>query len=651
MECASVGANGDVTITWNNTSSSAGFYAYYIYHSDSAVSAFTLIDSVFSYATQTYNDPNANAANVNAFYYVLLRDSSGGTVSSDTIEAIKLTVTKTVKYAMLSWNTTHSPLIATNSVYYKVYREYPVGVWMLIDSLDMSAKPPKDSDEITVCGDTVKYRIEVTDASGCTSVSNVDGKFFQDNSAPAVPIIDSVSVDASGNAIIGWNVNPSKDTRGYYIFQFINGQYVKIDSLNGINNTFLITTVNVTGGSQQFCINAFDSCGNICVQDSGQRTLFLIGMLDPCNASVRLTWNSYINSPNAPLYTILESENAGSETSIGSTLATSYTIYGLKADTSYCFRIRAALDSAGGTSTSNIFCIKAQLPVLPQFAYVKSVSVNSATEVMVRAYVDSLANVKEHRLLRSLDSLWGFSVVGTMAGGFNPFITFIDGGITDADKTIYYYQVESTDSCGSVAVTSQVSHSIVPSAVAHDNFTNSVFWNNYGQWLGGVAGYKILEDIDSVGSFAQIGAVPFGDTSFLDTSPINFAASSGKFCYRIVANEGPGNKYGFRDTSYSAEVCEEQIPAVFIPNAFRPGSFYNSTFNPAERFVSTDGYDLKIFNRWGQAIFETTNPGQGWDGSLRNNYCPTDIYCWLLTYKNSDGATVKRTGSVMLVAE
>jgi gliding motility-associated-like protein len=649
MECASVGANGDVTITWNNTSSSAGFYAYYIYHSTTTAGAFTLIDSVLNYATQTYNDPSANAANVNAFYYVELKDSSGATTASDSIEAIKLTVTKTLGFATLTWNTTDSPLIATNSVYYKIYREYPTGTWTLIDSIDMSAFPGSYQDEITICGDTIKYRIEVTDSSGCTSVSNVDGKYFQDQTPPVVPVTDSVSVNAAGNAIIGWNVNPSKDTYAYVILEYIGGSWVAIDTVYGINNTFLATTVNVNGGSQQFAIYAVDSCSNRSVLNAAQQTLFLTGTLDPCNASVRLTWNGYINSPMVPLYFIYMSENGGSAMLLDSTVATSYSVRGLKSDTAYCFFIRAVLDSVGSTSTSTEFCITAQLPILPQFAYIRSVSVNAPSEVMIYAYVDIAANVKEHKLLRSQDSLWGFSVVGTMAGGINPFITFLDNSITDADKTVYYYQVESTDSCGSVAVTSQVSHTIVAAAVAHDNFTNSISWNNYGLWFGGDSSYTILRDIDSLGSFSQIGRVPATDSTFLDTSPIDFALSRGKFCYRIVASEGSGNKYGFRDTSYSAEVCVEQFPDVFIPNAFRPGSFFNSTFIPAERFVSADGYDFKIFNRWGQSVFETTNPGQGWDGSFKNNYCPMDIYCWLLTYKNSDGATIKKTGMVTLV--
>ena len=238
--------------------------------------------------------------------------------------------------------------------------------------------------------------------------------------------------------------------------------------------------------------------------------------------------------------------------------------------------------------------------------------------------------------------------MGTIAGGINPFIIFLDNGITDANKTIYYYQVESTDSCGSVAVTSQVSHTIVATAVANDNFINNVSWNNYAQWLGGDSTYAILRDIDSLGSFTQIGSVLFGDSSFADSAIINFASSGGKFCYRIIAFEGSGNKYGFMDTSYSAEVCVEELPDVFIPNAFRPSGFYNTTFNPAARFVSDEGYDLKIFNRFGQTIFETTNPGQGWDGSFKNSIAAMDVYAWVLTYKNK-GVVVKKIGTVTLV--
>lgn len=53
-----------------------------------------------------------------------------------------------------------------------------------------------------------------------------------------------------------------------------------------------------------------------------------------------------------------------------------------------------------------------------------------------------------------------------------------------------------------------------------------------------------------------------------------------------------------------------------MPNAFHPGGV-NSVFNPSEYFLGLDGYSLEIYNRFGEVIFETKNPGDGWDGTRK----------------------------------
>src|SRR5262249_51660179 len=123
MKCISIGAAGDVTITWNNSGPAATFQAYYIYHSTTP-GGFTLIDSVLTYATKSYIDVNANALSSSAYYYVSLKSTGGGMTLSDTIRAIKLNLVNTGSgVAILAWNFTHSPLISTNSPYYKIFRE------------------------------------------------------------------------------------------------------------------------------------------------------------------------------------------------------------------------------------------------------------------------------------------------------------------------------------------------------------------------------------------------------------------------------------------------------------------------------------------------------------------------------------------------
>lgn len=69
-------------------------------------------------------------------------------------------------------------------------------------------------------------------------------------------------------------------------------------------------------------------------------------------------------------------------------------------------------------------------------------------------------------------------------------------------------------------------------------------------------------------------------------------------------------------------------PRVFIPNAFTPNSSgpdANEFFKP----VITDCKikSFKIYNRWGQKIFDNPN-SKGWDGMIENNYAPEGVYIY-----------------------
>ena len=75
----------------------------------------------------------------------------------------------------------------------------------------------------------------------------------------------------------------------------------------------------------------------------------------------------------------------------------------------------------------------------------------------------------------------------------------------------------------------------------------------------------------------------------------------------------------------------------YIPNSFTPdGDQFNQTFLP----IFTSGidpynYQMLIYNRWGEVIFESLNPEFGWDGSYgaQGNPCPVGTYTYLITVK------------------
>ncbi len=68
--------------------------------------------------------------------------------------------------------------------------------------------------------------------------------------------------------------------------------------------------------------------------------------------------------------------------------------------------------------------------------------------------------------------------------------------------------------------------------------------------------------------------------------------------------------------------------SLLVPNAFTPnGDGLNDLFKPIIR-CPTVTYLLRIYNRWGQRVFETADAGAGWDGRFEGEAQPSDLYVW-----------------------
>lgn len=67
----------------------------------------------------------------------------------------------------------------------------------------------------------------------------------------------------------------------------------------------------------------------------------------------------------------------------------------------------------------------------------------------------------------------------------------------------------------------------------------------------------------------------------------------------------------------------------FIPSSFTPNNDgLNDTFIPS--LINFEEYTLQIYNRWGQKLFETHNPLQGWDGTFMEKRCDAGNYFYII---------------------
>ena len=107
------------------------------------------------------------------------------------------------------------------------------------------------------------------------------------------------------------------------------------------------------------------------------------------------------------------------------------------------------------------------------------------------------------------------------------------------------------------------------------------------------------------------------------------------------------NQYGCPDTACQA-VDVIVNPLFDVPNAFTPGRFGENAI------VSVKGFGIaklsfKIYNRFGQKVFESNSQSQGWDGTFKGTPQPMDVYAYTVDVVFSDGKRGSKKGDITLI--
>ena len=93
---------------------------------------------------------------------------------------------------------------------------------------------------------------------------------------------------------------------------------------------------------------------------------------------------------------------------------------------------------------------------------------------------------------------------------------------------------------------------------------------------------------------------------------------------------------------------------IWLPNAFSPnGDGINDTFGPKYGSEVKIGFNLRIFNKWGEQIFESSDLAKGWDGTFKGQLCLPGLYTWVMEFKAPEhyyfAMESPQTGNVMLL--
>jgi gliding motility-associated-like protein/uncharacterized repeat protein (TIGR01451 family) len=127
-----------------------------------------------------------------------------------------------------------------------------------------------------------------------------------------------------------------------------------------------------------------------------------------------------------------------------------------------------------------------------------------------------------------------------------------------------------------------------------------------------------------------------------DTLRVNEAAEyTAKFmntsgCLSLVSNK--------IITEIGCDATNIYVPDVFSPN----GDGINDEVKAICVGITKLKF-FKIYNRWGNILFETTDQSKGWDGRFRGQMQPSDSYIWLVEGIDTNGKEIRKTGTLNLI--
>ncbi|MES2557109.1 MAG: PKD domain-containing protein [Bacteroidota bacterium] len=140
----------------------------------------------------------------------------------------------------------------------------------------------------------------------------------------------------------------------------------------------------------------------------------------------------------------------------------------------------------------------------------------------------------------------------------------------------------------------------------------------------------------------------FGDGETSDvTHPNHIYEGYGVFTVTLNANNEfncPGQ--------YQVDIEIKPSFNVYIPNAFTPdGDAHNQVFYVQGYGIKEDGFELSIFDRWGEVIFYTNDLAQGWDGTYKGDtdQVQDGVYTWVIQFKDLTDMKHQMNGHVSLL--
>ena len=236
-------------------------------------------------------------------------------------------------------------------------------------------------------------------------------------------------------------------------------------------------------------------------------------------------------------------------------------------------------------------------------------------------------------------------------GQLDPTFPFFIDSTANAHLGPVSYQIRGVDDCGN-ELTSNRATTIFLQGDVNEQGVAVLEWTPYqNEYYFDDLQYHVLTEIFPGSIDFQTPEAVYSPDIYIHTEQIDLSSlNSGSNCYTIIVEPRLSREgfFYFNSTAFSNQVCLSADLPIFIPNAFAPDGV-NQEFKVYSPFESSFDYFIRIFDRYGNLLFESQDIEQGWDGTSNGKPLPAGVYVYLIEIERSDQKTLEKKGSVVLV--
>lgn len=437
--------------------------------------------------------------------------------------------------------------------------------------------------------------------------------------APPVPTIDQLIISSS--SVIDLEMTTQQNVL-YRLEMSVNGgAFGNLGNLLDVN-TATVPDLNTDDNYYCFRLGTVNPCaGSVSYSQAICSADLAVSAQNNANS---LTWTT--STAGIVNFTITKDGTPLSPTPLTTFLDTD-----VECGTEYCYQIIS--NYADGTSISATRCITAISTDIPD-AIANVTTVVNEDQVDLTWQPDADFVARTYAVLRQSNG----SSFNTLESGIM-LPAFTDDAYSLSNQQCY--RIDYTDACGN---TSNAGISACPITLTYSTNSNNeiiLTWSAYTAWAAGVDHYE-LDKYDLQHTLLETFSLG-SSTTFTDT---DLTDQGYYYVVRAIPNDAVNNE------SVSNEVEAIRSLRFAYPKAFTPdaqGPAENETFKVfvTEEFIAS--FEMKIFNRWGEMIYSTTDLLKGWDGKFNGTPQPEGTYTFTATLRDKTGRTFKRDGSVMLL--